>query len=102
MCTDDNGLKKKLLQQKRDDARRFLKFLHPELGVGMSCFPLLLFIVTWLGGGYVLKSEKECRIDRMQNAGSASILGLYVVVLRNRKLKPDSETSGWFWSNNTH
>ncbi len=80
------GFKKKLLQQKRDDARRFLKFLHPELGVGMSCFPLLLFVVTWLGGGYVLKSEKECRNDRMQNAGSASILGLCVVVLMNRKL----------------
>ncbi len=44
----------------------------------------------------MLKSEKECRIDRMQNAGSASILGLYVVVLRNRKPNPDSETSGWF------
>jgi hypothetical protein len=40
----------------------------------------------------------------MQNTGLASILGLYVVVLRNRKPKPDSdsETSGWFWSNNTH
>jgi hypothetical protein len=34
----------------------------------------------------VLKSEKECRNDRMQNAGSASILGLCVVVLMNRKL----------------
>jgi len=44
----------------------------------------------------VLKSEKECRIDRMENTGFASILGLYVGVLRNRKPKPDSETSGWF------
>ncbi len=35
-----------IVQQKRDDARRFLKFLHPELGLGMSCLPVYSLFVA--------------------------------------------------------
>jgi hypothetical protein len=35
-----------IVQQKRDDARRFLKFLHPELGLGMSCLRVYSLFVA--------------------------------------------------------